>query len=90
MPTPVDRALQSRNLFFGFAGIVTVASLWTMWGGDVFPAEGDPRGDPEYWTETEMRRWLKLRNLQPDSKMSRAELLERVKANLKIKPKTQS
>ncbi|OQU99505.1 hypothetical protein CLAIMM_05132 [Cladophialophora immunda] len=88
MPTPLDKAMQSRNLFFGFAGLVTLASLWNMWGGDMFPAEGDPTGDLEYWTETELRRWLKLRNLAPDNKMTRAELLERVKAN--IRPQTTS
>ncbi|KIW62106.1 hypothetical protein PV05_02154 [Exophiala xenobiotica] len=48
------------QLSIGFAGLVTVASLWNWWGGDLFPAEGDPKGDPEYWTETELRRWLKL------------------------------
>ncbi|KAJ4533697.1 hypothetical protein HRR77_008449 [Exophiala dermatitidis] len=59
MPTPLDKALQSRHLFFGFAGIVTLASLWSIWGGDMLPAEKDPTGDPDYWTETELRRWLK-------------------------------
>ena len=75
-------------LFVGFAGLVTVASLWNMWGGDMFPAEKDPSGgtsliilicchfttgqmserpadkncsatDPEYWTDTELKRWLR-------------------------------
>lgn len=23
---------------------MTIASLWTVWGGDVFPAEKDPTG----------------------------------------------
>ena len=59
MPTPVDRALQSRNMFLGFAGLVGIASLWNMWNGDVFPQEADPKGDPETWTDTELRRWLK-------------------------------
>ncbi|OAP62510.1 hypothetical protein AYL99_04715 [Fonsecaea erecta] len=44
--------------------------------------------DPEYWTETELKRWLKLRDLTPDTKMARAELLERVKANMR--PQTTS
>ncbi|KAJ4504501.1 hypothetical protein HRR83_008417 [Exophiala dermatitidis] len=25
----------------------------------MLPAEKDPTGDPDYWTETELRRWLK-------------------------------
>lgn len=29
-----------------------------MFGGDMFPAEADPKGDPENWTREEMRRWL--------------------------------
>lgn len=32
------------QLSIGFAGLVTVASLWNWWGGDLFPAEGDPKG----------------------------------------------
>ncbi|KPI45544.1 putative methionine--tRNA ligase, mitochondrial [Cyphellophora attinorum] len=59
MPTAMDKALQSRNLFFGFTGLVVGASLWNMWNGEMFPAEKDATGDPETWTETELRRWLK-------------------------------
>jgi hypothetical protein len=33
-----------QNLFFGFAGLVGLASLWNFWGGDMFPAEKDPVG----------------------------------------------
>jgi hypothetical protein len=29
-----------------------------MWGGDIFPADKDPSGDPETWTFSELRRWL--------------------------------
>ncbi|OCT46474.1 hypothetical protein CLCR_02113 [Cladophialophora carrionii] len=46
--------------FLGFAGLVTVASLWNLWSGEMFPPEKDPTGNPESWTETELRRWLKL------------------------------
>jgi len=80
--------MQSRNLFFGFAGLVTVASLWNMWGGEMFPAEKDPSGDPQYWTETELRRWLKARNLTAEPKLTRDELIERVKANMMPKTST--
>lgn len=60
MPTPVDRALQSRNLFFGFAGLVALASVWNMFSGETFPADGrDPDGDPEIWSEAELRQWLR-------------------------------
>lgn len=59
MPTAMDRALQSRNLFFGFAGLVALASMSTIFGGEMFPAEKDPTGAPETWTEEELRRWLK-------------------------------
>ncbi|KAL3262669.1 CobW/HypB/UreG, nucleotide-binding domain family protein [Aspergillus niger] len=44
MPTPLDRALNSKNLFLGFAGMVTAAAAWAIWGSDVFPAEADPTG----------------------------------------------
>ncbi len=82
MPTPLDKMTQSRNVFLGFAGLVTAASLWNMWGGEMFPQEADPKGDPSKWTETELRRWLKARNLEDGSKMTREELVERVKSNL--------
>ena len=28
----------------GFAGIVTAAAAWSIWGGEIFPAEKDPTG----------------------------------------------
>jgi hypothetical protein len=34
----------AQNLFLGFAGLVTAVSLWSIWGGDMFPAEKDPKG----------------------------------------------
>ncbi|RMZ91581.1 hypothetical protein DV736_g1177, partial [Chaetothyriales sp. CBS 134916] len=86
MPTPLDKVTRSRNLFLGFAGIVTAASLWSIWSGDTFPAESDPKGDPSTWTESELRRWLKARQIEVGSsdKMTREELVERVKANLRL------
>lgn len=36
--------LTAIDAFLGFAGLVTVASLWNMFGGDMFPAEKDPTG----------------------------------------------
>jgi hypothetical protein len=75
--------LTAAECVVGFAGLVTVASLWNIFGGDMFPAEKDPTGgkkplrvpfsslqdfipqtdtwptDPNTWTETELRRWLK-------------------------------
>ncbi|PKY02111.1 hypothetical protein P168DRAFT_292217 [Aspergillus campestris IBT 28561] len=84
MPTPLDRALHSKNLFMGFAGMVTAAAAWAIWGNDMFPEQADPTGDPEQWTVDEMRRWLRARGLMPDGKATRDELLERVKANLRI------
>ncbi|KAI9369930.1 hypothetical protein BJX61DRAFT_545132 [Aspergillus egyptiacus] len=81
--TPLDRALSSKNLFLGFAGMVTAAAVWAIWGEDIFPAESDPRGDPSSWTLDEMRRWLRARDLLPDENATREELLERVRANLR-------
>ncbi|KAH6649166.1 hypothetical protein BKA67DRAFT_576952 [Truncatella angustata] len=58
MPTPIDNALRSKNAFLGFAGIVTAAAVYAIWGGDMFPTASDPTGNPESWTREEMRRWL--------------------------------
>ncbi|KAJ5096091.1 hypothetical protein NUU61_005447 [Penicillium alfredii] len=84
MPTQLDRALNSKNLFLGFAGMVTAVAAWSIWGSDVFPAEPDPTGDPEKWTADEMKRWLRVRGLLPGESATREELLERVKANLRV------
>ncbi|KAB8239732.1 hypothetical protein ETB97_008103 [Aspergillus alliaceus] len=44
MPTALDRAMHSKNLFLGFAGMVTAAAAWAIWGSDMFPTESDPSG----------------------------------------------
>lgn len=36
--------LTIAEFVLGFAGLVTVASLWNIFGGDMFPAEKDPTG----------------------------------------------
>ncbi|BCR91954.1 Ish1 domain-containing protein [Aspergillus chevalieri] len=84
MPTPLDRAMNSKNLFLGFAGMISAAAVWAIWGNDMFPAEQDPIGDPEDWTAEELKRWLRLRGLLPNARATREELLERVKANLRV------
>ncbi|GFF28331.1 hypothetical protein IFM61606_00443 [Aspergillus udagawae] len=90
MPTALDRAMTSKNLVLGFAGMVTAAAAWAIWGSDMFPSEPDPTGDPEYWTVDEMRRWLRHRALLPSDEATREELLERVKANLRVPPRSTS
>ncbi|KAI1284442.1 hypothetical protein F5Y07DRAFT_393412 [Xylaria sp. FL0933] len=44
--------------FKAFSGLVTAAVVWSFWGGDIFPAQADPKGNPETWTREELRRWL--------------------------------
>ncbi|KAL1958723.1 hypothetical protein VTO42DRAFT_3842 [Malbranchea cinnamomea] len=83
MPTALDRALNSKNLLLGFAGAITAAAVWSIWGGDMFPQEPDPSGDPEEWTLTELKRWLNARGLMPSESASRSELVERVRVNLR-------
>ncbi|KAK3648633.1 hypothetical protein LTR22_013267 [Elasticomyces elasticus] len=58
MPTPIDKAMNSKNLFLGFAGLITAVSVWSIWGGDMFPQAADPKGEPETWSEEDMKRWL--------------------------------
>ncbi|PIG89985.1 hypothetical protein AARAC_005429 [Aspergillus arachidicola] len=77
MPTALDRAMHSKNLFLGFAGMVTAAAAWVIW-------------DPETWTAEEMKRWLSNRGLMPNNEATREELLERVKANLRIPPRSRA
>ena len=52
------QADQNQNMFLGFAGVVTAVAAWSIWGGDMFPAQPDPTGDPEKWSEEDMKRWL--------------------------------
>ncbi|KAM3542172.1 hypothetical protein ARSEF1564_004916 [Beauveria bassiana] len=57
MPTLLDNTLKSKNMVLAFGGVVAAATAW-MLAGDLFPADPDPKGDPETWTREEMRRWL--------------------------------
>ncbi|SLM37438.1 hypothetical protein LPUS_00769 [Lasallia pustulata] len=88
MPTPLDRAMQSRNAFLGFATIVTAVAAWSIWGGDLFPAQADPTGDPSMWADSELKQWLEVRGLLPSGRASREELLERVRANTRPPPRS--
>ena len=84
MPTPLDRAMHSKSAFLGFTGIIGAVAAWTVWGNEpLFPKEPDPKGDPTTWTDSELQRWLKNRNLLPTGKETRAELLARVEANMR-------
>lgn len=59
----------AQNFFFGFAGLVTAAAAWSIWGGDMFPQTEDPKGDPSKWSVEEMRLWLNnVRSNQQDRK----------------------
>ncbi|KAK0719713.1 hypothetical protein B0H67DRAFT_573862 [Lasiosphaeris hirsuta] len=84
MPTPLDNAMKSRSAFLAFTGLVTGVAVWAIWGGDIFPAESDPKGNPEDWSKEEMRRWLAARNLHPHHTDTRDQLLDRIRANLRI------
>ncbi|RYP52486.1 hypothetical protein DL768_002313 [Monosporascus sp. mg162] len=64
MPTPIDNAMRSKNAVLAFSALVTGAVVWTLWGGEIFPSEPDPTGDPENWTREELRRWLAARLAQ--------------------------
>lgn len=50
-------AFTSLTFLPAFGGVVAAATVW-MLSGDMFPAEEDPKGDPDTWTREEMRRWL--------------------------------
>ncbi|KAI1405990.1 hypothetical protein F4819DRAFT_442419 [Hypoxylon fuscum] len=58
MPTPLDNAMRSKSAVLAFSGLVTAALAWSMWGGNIFPTDADPKGDPETWTREELRRFL--------------------------------
>ncbi|KAF7563185.1 hypothetical protein G7046_g968 [Stylonectria norvegica] len=87
MKSKVYKLTPLENMVLAFGAAVTAATLWTVWGSDLLPAEGDPKGDPNTWTREEMRRWLAARSLFPNSKDTREELLARVLANMRIPQK---
>jgi hypothetical protein len=76
--------MKSKNMVIAFGGAVAAAAVWSIWGGDMFPSHTDPTGNPESWTREEMRRWLAARNLFPNEKDTREDLLARVLANMRI------
>ncbi|TFB04101.1 hypothetical protein CCMA1212_004032 [Trichoderma ghanense] len=81
--TALDSAMKSKNVLLAFGGVVVAAAAWSIFGGDMFPAQPDPTGDPETWTREELRRWLAARNLFPNKRDTREELLARVLANMR-------
>ncbi|EAT88854.1 hypothetical protein HBI56_039410 [Parastagonospora nodorum] len=83
MPTPIDRAVSQRGPFFAFAAVITGVAAWSIWGQDLFPSR-DPTGDPDTWTHEQCVTWLNNRNLHPSALATTAELLERIKANMRV------
>ena len=59
----------SQNLILAFAGIVTGVTLWSIWNGDIFPSATDPKGDPQDWTEEQMKAWLNKVSLGQSCKL---------------------
>ncbi|KAF2864492.1 hypothetical protein K470DRAFT_254133 [Piedraia hortae CBS 480.64] len=57
-PTPLDRAVRSQNIFFGFALAVSAAAAWSIWGGEVFPSQKKDDRLLEEWTNTELKEFL--------------------------------
>ncbi|ROW06228.1 hypothetical protein VMCG_04599 [Cytospora schulzeri] len=86
--TPLDNAMRSKNMFLAFGGLITAVGVWSIWGGDMFPSNADPKGDPETWTREEMRRWLAARNLHPQDSDTDEQLLERIKLNHRVPRRT--
>ncbi|KAG0645200.1 hypothetical protein D0Z07_9007 [Hyphodiscus hymeniophilus] len=77
-----------QNTFLAFTGIVTAVAAWSIWGGDMFPRENDPSGGMFLFFQF-MPPFLRCladvskRNLHPNPKDTKEELLERVRANLR-------
>ncbi|KAG6065574.1 hypothetical protein E4U32_007183 [Claviceps aff. humidiphila group G2b] len=72
------------NMVLVFGAAVVAAAVWSIWGTEMFPPPPDPKGDPATWTREEMRRWLAARNLFPQGRDSREDLLERIQANMRM------
>ena len=58
---PVQLLLYGILPFPGFAGLVTAVAAWSIWGGDLFPAQADPVGgelEPLFLTIARPFSWL--------------------------------
>ncbi|CZT18446.1 uncharacterized protein RCC_04291 [Ramularia collo-cygni] len=82
MPTPLDRALNSKNMVLGFAALISGVAMYSIWGQDMFPREQDPAGEPETWTADQQRKFLESRGLATGPTTTSAELIAMVRANL--------
>lgn len=40
----MQRSITYSHYSLGFAGLVTAVAAWSIWGGDMFPAQKDPVG----------------------------------------------
>lgn len=45
--------------------MVTAVAAWSIWGGDIFPAQlpPEPAGEPETWSLEDLRGYLKAVSL---------------------------
>lgn len=68
--------LQDSLISPAFGGAVAAAAVWSIWGGDMFPAEPDPTGKPDGWTRDDMRRWLAAVSWPPFSQLERVVSLK--------------
>lgn len=74
--TPLDNMMKSKNMLLAFSGMVTAVGVWAVCGGNIFPSESDPTGDPAMWTIEELQRWLRKRNLDFNNNASKEEMVE--------------
>ncbi|SMR57473.1 unnamed protein product [Zymoseptoria tritici ST99CH_3D1] len=89
MPTPLDNALHSKNLFLGFAALVTGVTAWSIWGQDMFPAQEEkPTGAPETWTKGQLKQWLSSRGVVVEESSTKDQLVAIVKTILDNPPKS--
>ncbi|KAI5808438.1 hypothetical protein BZA77DRAFT_17666 [Pyronema omphalodes] len=83
-PTPLDRLINSRNLFFGFAAIIVGVSAYVILKDDAPSGMtlDDPHGDPREWTEGELRGFLTRRNINLPDTASRDQLEQQVRVTI--------
>ena len=63
----------TKTKTIGFAGIVTAVAAWSIWGGDMFPAETDPTGGTSCFPVSELS-YAPLKLFLDPSKWTDSEL----------------
>ncbi|KAF2687585.1 hypothetical protein K458DRAFT_415797 [Lentithecium fluviatile CBS 122367] len=95
--TSIDQATQTKAIYFGLAAVVVALGVYTLWGSELFPSTKakshptghghrkhhyNPKGDPQFWSEDDMKKFLLTRDMAVGHDPSIEELRAMVMSKL--------